>query len=268
MTPCSGVRYSRKVELARRQWSGSAKGVIEGIGVVTCVYVNPTLDRLWVIDYRIYAPEDDGRTELEHVREMLKHTAHHKRLAFRTVLMETWYAAMPVWECIASLGKRYYCPVKSNRLVSLSPAPDYERVDGLSWSDEEVASGRLVHVRKMPKGHRVKLFRLARSSGRTDYVVTNDLAQSSASDAREACAVRWKVEQLHREAKQGTGVERCQCRKGRIQRNHVGCALLVWVRLKSLADEVGTTVYALKRDLLSGYMVEQLRSPTIRMTLA
>ena len=82
MTPCSGVRYSRKVELARRQWSGSAKGVIEGIGVVTCVYVNPTLDRLWVIDYRIYAPEDDGRTELEHVREMLKHTAHHKRLAF------------------------------------------------------------------------------------------------------------------------------------------------------------------------------------------
>ena len=36
------------------QYSGNAKGVINGIGVVTCVYVNPDLDRFWVIDYRIY----------------------------------------------------------------------------------------------------------------------------------------------------------------------------------------------------------------------
>ena len=56
-------RYSRKIEPARRQWSGNAKGIIEGIGVVTCVYVNPELDRFWIIDYRIYAPETDGKTE-------------------------------------------------------------------------------------------------------------------------------------------------------------------------------------------------------------
>lgn len=74
--------------------------------------------------------------------------------------------------------------------------------------------------------------------------------------------------QLHREVKQTTGIERCQCRKGRIQRNPIGCALLVWVRLKAVAHELGTTVYALKRDLLSDYMAQQLRSPSIRMTLA
>ena len=55
-------RHARNIALVRRQYSGNAKGVINGIGVVTCVYVNPTLDRFWVIDYRIYDPETDGNT--------------------------------------------------------------------------------------------------------------------------------------------------------------------------------------------------------------
>jgi hypothetical protein len=51
---------------------------------------------------------------------------------------------------------------------------------------------------------------------------------------------------LHREGKQVAGLERCQCRKARIQRNHIGCAFLVWVRLKHLATQTGRTVYQLK----------------------
>ena len=52
-------RYARNIGLARRQYSGNAKGVINGIGVVTCVYVNPDLDRFWVIDYRVYDPQTE-----------------------------------------------------------------------------------------------------------------------------------------------------------------------------------------------------------------
>jgi len=78
--------------------------------------------------------------------------------------------------------------------------------------------------------------------------------------------VRWKIE--HRDVKQTTGIERCPCRRERLQRNPIGCAILVWVRLKSLAEELGTRVYALKRDLLSDSMVEQLRNPSIKMALA
>ncbi|WP_341747477.1 hypothetical protein [Candidatus Tisiphia endosymbiont of Dascillus cervinus] len=29
------------------------------------------------------------------------------------------------------------------------------------------------------------------------------------------------------------GIERCQCRKQRIQRNHISCAFLVWAFLKN-----------------------------------
>ena len=57
-------RYAKKMALVRRQYSGNAKGVINGIGVVTCVSVNPVTDQFWLIDYRIYDPEGDGKTKL------------------------------------------------------------------------------------------------------------------------------------------------------------------------------------------------------------
>ena len=62
--------HSFAIELVRHQYSGNAKQVIKGIGVVTCVYVNPDLDLFWLIDYRIYDPDGDGKSKLDHVREM------------------------------------------------------------------------------------------------------------------------------------------------------------------------------------------------------
>ena len=59
-------KHSLSIELVRRQYSGNAKKVIKGIGVVTCVYVNPELAQFWLIDYRIYDPDNDGKTKLEH----------------------------------------------------------------------------------------------------------------------------------------------------------------------------------------------------------
>jgi len=37
--------HRRRIELVRRQYSGNAHGEIVGIGVVTCVYVNPEMDQ-------------------------------------------------------------------------------------------------------------------------------------------------------------------------------------------------------------------------------
>ena len=122
--------------------------------------------------------------------------------------------------------------------------------------------------RVFPKEHKVQCFRVVVSTNRTDYVVTNDLAQDSTAAAQEACGFRWKIEQLHREAKQLTGLERCQCRKARIRRNHIGCALLVWVRFKELAAHTGRTMYQLKHGLPDDYLIQQLKNPSLRMSLA
>jgi hypothetical protein len=261
--------FSFAIELVRRQYSGNAKAVIKGIGVVTCVYVNPLLDRFWLIDYRIYDPEGDGKTKLDHVQEMLTNIVHQKQLPFAAVLMDTWYATHDLMLFIESLQKFYYCPLKDNRQVDDSGgAQPYRRVDSLAWSTEELAQGKTIKIKGFPKDHKARLFRVAVSIHRTDWVVTNDPTQDATEATQEACGFRWKIEQLHREGKQVTGLEGCQCRKARIQRNHIGCAFLVWVRLKELAAQTGRTVYQLKHGLLDNYLIQQLKNPSLKMVLA
>jgi hypothetical protein len=261
--------YSQRIELVRRQWSGNAKTVIKGIGVVTCVYVNPETDQFWLIDYRLYDPDGDGKSKLDHVRDMLTNAVHHKRLPFQAVLMDSWYATKELMLFIESLQKVYYCPLKDNRQVDDSGGNrPYQRVDSLTWHPPEREHGKIIKIKGFPKDHKVRLFRVEVSSHRTDWVVTNDATQHSTEATQQACGFRWRIEQLHREGKQVTGLERCQCRKARIQRNHIGCAFLVWGRLKHLAAQTGRTVYQLKQDLLDDYLIQQLKNPSLRMVLA
>ena len=53
--------YAKAIEPVRRQWSGSEKRVVEGIGIVACVYVNPKTQAHWTIDYRLYDVDRDGK---------------------------------------------------------------------------------------------------------------------------------------------------------------------------------------------------------------
>ena len=81
---------ARKIEVVRRQYGGNGPAVIKGLGVVTCVYINPDTDQFWIIDYRIYDPERDGTSNLDHGREMLDNALSDKGLPFRGVLMDSW----------------------------------------------------------------------------------------------------------------------------------------------------------------------------------
>jgi len=257
--------HSRHIEAVRRQWSGNAGGVIRGIGVVTCIYVNPETDQFWIIDYRIYDPETDGKSKIDHLHEMLTNVCHQKQLPFYAVLMDTWYASRKVMRHVEALEKIYYCPIKKNRLVDETDgAEPHDNVENLTWSEHDQTHGKTVHLKNFPKGHRVKLFRLVVSSDRTDYIVTNEVDQDSTDDTRKVCAIRWKIEQFHREAKQVTGIEQCQCRSARIQRNHIGCAMLVWVRLKEVAAKTGQSIYRVKFGQLSDYLIQQLKSPSVQ----
>lgn len=109
--------FSHRIELVRRQYSGNAHGLIRGIGVVSCLYVNPETDDFWLIDYRLYDPDGNGKSKLDHVQDMLTNVVHHKRLPFRAVLMDSGYATKALMLFIESLQKVYYCPLKTNRQV-------------------------------------------------------------------------------------------------------------------------------------------------------
>jgi len=271
------------IETTRRQWSGNAHAVVRGIGLVSCVYVHPEAGLSWVIDYRLFDPDTDGKSKLDHRREMLQ-SVRHRQIPFTTVLMDAWYATREMMMLIENWNKAsvshpvslpdqakklFYCPLKSNRKVDDSSGEGpYRAVSELEWSQEELQSGKRVKVHGFPADYKMTLFRVEVSTHRTEYIVTNDATQDSTRDTRTVCAVRWKIEQVHRELKQLTGLERCQCRKARIQRNHIHCSLLVWTRLSDLAHRASTTVYQLKHGLLRDFLIQQLKSPTIQMAPA
>ncbi len=185
--------------------------------------------------------------------------------------MDSWHATKDLMLLIDGMGKRFFCPLKSNRQVDDSKGEKpHGRVDGLDWSETELETrGKLIKVKGFPGDYKLKLFRVAASTHRAEWIVTNDLSRDSVRDAQKARLLRWKIEELHREAKQLTGIERCQCRSRRIQRNHIiACSYLVWSRLKQLAYQSGQTVYRIKRGLLHDYLVQQLKHPTVQMVLA
>jgi len=255
--------YSSAIEGVRRQYSGNEHAIIKGIGLVNCVYYNPEADRFWVLDYRLFDPQRDGKTKLNHVSDMLDQL-RRRAVAFRFCLMDSWYATTALMTRLIKEEKIFYCPLKKNRLVDDSFGEEpYRAIETLEWTENEMQQGKIVKVKKFAQDTRLKMFRVTVSTNRTDYIVTNDLTQSDTDEAQKVSGQRWKIEQFHREAKQLTGIERCQCRLNRSQPNHIASALLVWLVFKELADKTAHTVYQLKHGLLSDYLKQQLRNPAI-----
>ena len=166
---------------------------------------------------------------------------------------------------IDGLQKIFYCPLKSNRKVDDSKGVNpYKAVSDLTWTDTEQQNGKRIKIHGFPKDYKVQLFRVAVNNNRTDWIVTNDTTQDSSNSTRLVCAIRWKIEQFHRELKQLTDIESNQFRKARIQRNHICCSMLVWLQLAKQARVLKQTLYQVKNGLLSGYLREQLRSPSVK----
>jgi SRSO17 transposase len=261
--------HSQSIELVRRQYSGNAHGIIKGIGVVNCVYVNPETEQSWIIDYRIYNPEEDNKDKHSHVFDMLKSAVEEKKIKFNYVLMDTWYATKYLMLEIEKLGKIYYCPIKSNRLVDDSLGKEkYKAVNTVKFNIQELRTGKRIKIKDFPGEHKVQLFCVEVSTSRTDYIVTNSPNRQDIERVIKVSGVRWKIEQAHRELKQLTGMEKCQCRKAQSQKNHIACAMLVLTQLNDIAHELCTTAYRLKQGLLDIYMKQQLKNPSIKLTFA
>ena len=242
----------------------SSQGVDTARAVERALYAGE-LDLLYVAPERLMTPR--FLDQLDHLRDMLDDAIASKKLPFRTVLMDSWYATKDVMMHIDRADKIFYCPLKSNRKVDDASGKGkaaYKAVSALEWSEHENMHGKLVKIHEFPGDKKVKLFRVA-ATNRTEWIATNDLSQNSMLNTHEMCAVRWKIEQYHREVKQTLGIEKCQCRTAGAQKNHIGCVILVWNHLTKLARKVGTSIYALKKGLISDYMKNELANPSIRM---
>ena len=105
--------HSHKIELVRLQYSGNVHGLIKGIGVINCVYFNPDTEQFWLIDYRIFSPENDGKTKLEYVSDMLE-SFKKRNVSYLYLLMDSWYTTSDLFKYAIKEQKIFYCPIKSS----------------------------------------------------------------------------------------------------------------------------------------------------------
>lgn len=251
--------YSTKIELTKRQYSGNVHGLVRGIGVVNLVHSDGR--EFYPIDFRIYSPEADGKTKNEHFREMLLNAIGDKQIKAKTVLFDTWYASVANLKLIHNHQRYFVSSLKSNRMVSLSPQTGYVHLSQLQWDESSLVSGQMVKLKQLP--FMVRLFKMVATNGDIEWVITNHPSFITRQVTKQASDVRWQIEQFHRELKQLTGSEKCECRKARAQRTHIALCYQAWLSIKVAAKSAKKTSYQIVKELLSDYLRQELRKPRI-----
>lgn len=256
-------RYSKFIELVKRQYSGNEHGLLRGIGLVNMVYSEGENQDFYPIDYRIYAPMQDQKTKNDHFQAMFLRACHDKALPCRTILFDSWYGSVSNLKLVHRAGWTFFTTLKSNRKVSLSKEGGYIDLYAIAWTMEGLQNGILVHLKEVP--FLVKLFMIVHPDGDNEYVITNYLADDLLiAHVEDTSAIRWQIEEFNRGFKQLTGSEKCQCRKARSQRNHLACCFHAWVSLKKVAKQTQQTLYQVRNNLFADFLKTQLKAPTIQ----
>ena len=255
-------RYSKFIEVAKRQYSGNVHGMVTGIGLVNLVHSSGEAGDFMPLDFRIYAPDQDKKTKNDHFLEMFQRVVKEGEIQARTILFDSWYAGSTNLKAIHRAGWMFFTTLKINRLVSLSKETGYQSLDSLEPPPQGWSKGVVVRLKEVP--FEVKLFKLVATNGNVEWVITNLLsAHLTREMVIDAVQVRWQVETFHRSFKQLTGSEKCQCRKAILQRNHLTCCCLAWVSLRQHARAIGQTIYQAHQLPWAAFLRQQLMNPSI-----
>ncbi len=249
--------YAQHIELVHRHWSGKHHRVVQGINLVTLLWSDGT-DAI-PCDYRLYDKPVDGVTKNDHFRAMLtsaKTRGFHPRL----VAFDSWYSSLENLKTVRSSAWHWLTRLKSNRQVN----PD--RRGNRALRDCDIATdGTVVHL----KGYGlIQVFRIDTPDGATEYWATDVLTMTPLEREAEAGKV-WTIEVYHRGLKQFCGVERCQVRSARAQRNHIGWAIRAFLRLEHHRICAGSSWFETKMAVIRSALQMYLSLPSpILMGLA
>lgn len=235
---------SNKVELVSWQYSGDEHDVIKGIGMVNMLFRNSGGEVI-PMDYRIYHPPEDGKTKNDHFRDMVG-SANDRGVAPDAVVADCWYGSLNNLKFIRDLGWTWVIGLRKNRVVNRG-----ENLESLTIPDE----GLKVHLRGYGF---VMVYRFVATNGRTDYIATN-MENPTREKIHGLMRMRWGIEVFHRELKQAVGLEHCQSRNGRAQRNHIGFSILTWIRMAKSRSLTNLSLYQQNWEVIKGAIAQNLK---------
>jgi hypothetical protein len=246
--------HARRIDLVGRHWSGKHHRVVQGIDLVSLVWTDG--DRAVPCDYRIY--HDKAQTKNDHFRAMID-VAHARGFRPAFVLFDGWYSSLENLKHLRGLGLAWLTRLKCNRLVNKDRAGETPL-----YRTEVAATGTEVWLTGYGL---VKVFRIVAPDGDIAYWATSDLAMTDLT-RQQMAEYSWAIETYHRGIKQCTGVERCQARSAKAQRNHIGLALRAFLRLEHHLFTTGISWASAKAAIVRDAVRAYLAHPSICLPTA
>jgi putative transposase len=245
--------YARHLGLVGRFWSGKHRRVVQGINLVSLLWSDG--DGLWPTDYRLVAPADGKKVTKNHFFRALLDEAQKRGFEPAYVTFDAWYSSKENLKAISAKKWRFLTQVRCNRRVNLNRQGN-RPINELPIS----ASGTIVYLEGVGL---IKAFRIEATNGHTEYWISNDLEMDEATRLKYA-EMAWGIEEYHRGLKQHCGVERCQVRQSRAQRNHIGLSIRAFLRLEYHRFTTGVSWFEAKvgivREAVKRYIALPLYS--------
>lgn len=241
--------YAQKIELVGHYWSGKHHKSVKGVSLVTMLWSDG--DAHIPCDYRIYDKIRDGKTKNDHFSDML-FKAMVRGFNPECILFDNWYASLSNLKQVRSFGWFWLTRLEKSRLVN----PDGKGNVPLSSADIS-ETGTRVHLRGFGF---IKVFGIAAKDGSTRYWATNDLDMDELRRLRLS-EFSWTIEEYHRGLKQFCGVERCQARAAKAQRNHIGLAIRTFLRFEIFNLKHGLSWFEAKTRIIREAVRAYLKNP-------
>lgn len=235
---------SDKIELVRYQYSGTEHDVIKGIGMLNFLWVDGDQE-VCPMDVRIYEPKEDGKTKNDHFRELL-HLAKEREVKPTAVVADSWYSSLDNLKCIRDYGWQFVMGLRKNRIVNKG-----EKLCDMQIPEE----GLRVHLRGYGW---ITVFRFVSTDRRTDYIGTN-ITNPTREQITVLVKKRWEIEVFHRELKQTCGLEHCQARTSRAQRNHIVLSVLTWIKQAALRKQYNISLYQQQWNTIKDAIATQMK---------
>ena len=223
---------------------------MSGINLITLLWTDG--ERYIPVDYRIYNKLADGLTKNDHFRAMLL-TAAERGFKPEFVLFDSWYASLENLTFIRSPGRLRLTRLECSRHIN--PDRTKNRPVKETLLSEQ---GDIVHL----KGYgMIKVFKKVGKDDDVEYRAANDLKMTDLMRLKYAEISRM-IETYHRGIKQFCGIERCQARSERAQRNHIEMALRAFLRIEYHCFVKGISRFEAKtsiiRDAVRAYLTKPI----------
>ena len=245
--PCA-----KNIDLARWQYSGREHREVNGIVIVNLLWTDVVEGCVEYVpvDYRLYAPDHDGKGKNDHFREMLDR-AEKRGFTPKYVLFDSWYGALDNLKAIRKKDWHWVTDLKCNRLVSLTPH-QYVAVSDLNLGDGTVK-------RVWLKGYgEVMVCRLVLKHGDTRYLASSDLSLTDYATFVDYWQQRWPIETFHQGLKQTTGVGNCSAQRTHAQKMQIFSSMVAFLKLEQIRQRTGQTWYeqnaAISRPATTAYL--------------